>query len=304
MATLTDDIKREALRLGFDKIGVTPAAALGEEANRLREWLAQGYHGTMSWMERTGEKRSDPRAVYPDARSVVCVAMNYYTALRYSDEPGTGRISRYAWGEDYHRILTARLEELLASIKRLSPGADGRVYVDTGPLMEKVLAQRAGLGWEGKHTNLITREVGSWVFLGEILLNLELEYDAPATDHCGSCTRCIEACPTDAIVAPYVLDSSKCISYLTIEHRGEIDPKLGAEFDSWIFGCDICQDVCPWNQRFSKESAIPEFRPLPGNLAPRLDEIRALSEKEFRARYRSSPVKRAKHAGMVRNASL
>ncbi len=303
MGGLTSDIKREGRLLGFDKIGVARAEALARDATRLETWLGSGYQGSMSWMARTKEKRTDPRLVYPEARSILSVAMNYYTPVRHDNRPGIGKISRYAWGEDYHRILTARLDLLLASIRKLSPGADGRVYVDTGPVMEKVWAQRAGIGWEGKHTNLITKEVGSWVFLGEILLNIELEYDVPATDHCGTCTRCIEACPTDAIIAPYVLDSTKCISYLTIEHRGEIEKELGAKFESWIFGCDICQDVCPWNQRFSTESAVPEFAPHPGNAAPNLAELQALSAEEFRARYRTSPVKRATHAGLVRNAS-
>jgi epoxyqueuosine reductase len=220
---LTALIKARALELGFCKVGVAAAGALTPEGGRLQEWLAQGYHGTMDWMARNAERRSDPREILPGARSVLSVAMNYYTEVRHSDDPGAGKISRYAWGDDYHDIVKPKLLELLAYIQTNVPGAEGVAYVDTGPVLEKAWAARAGLGWEGKHTNLITQEFGRGFFWGNHP-ERRAEYDAPATDHCGTCTLCIEACPTDAIVQPYVLDSNRCISYLTIKHRERSQP--------------------------------------------------------------------------------
>ena len=305
MNSISDRIKEEARRLGFEKIGFARAEILAAEGPHLLQWLARGYQGTMSWMDRTKSKRVDPRQVYEGALSVVSVAMNYYTDAQHPEKgSGTGKISRYAWGDDYHEILSERLEQLLENIKRIAPGADGKVYVDTGPVMEKVWAQHAGIGWIGKHTNLITPDLGSWVFLGEILLNVELEYDQPATDHCGTCTLCIEACPTEAIVEPYVLDSTKCISYLTIEHRGPIPAELGEKFENWVFGCDICQDVCPWNLKFQTSGNIAGFDPRIGNVAPQLAELAEIGDNEFRDRYRNSPVKRAKADGLRRNAAV
>ena len=301
---LTHYIKQEALRLGFDKVGIAPAARLDEEAAHLEQWLARGYHGSMEWMAKKFEKRVDPTLILPDAKSVIAVALNYYTPVHHSDNELAGKISRYAWGDDYHDIMSIRLEELLDSVKAMEPSAAGKAYVDTGPVMDKVWAQRAGIGWLGKHTNVITQEFGSWLFLGEIILNLELEYDSPATDHCGECTLCIEACPTQAIAEPYVVDSNRCISYLTIEHRGEIAQELGEELNRWIYGCDICQDVCPWNQKFSTPTSVGEFYPREHNRAPKLEEVAAMTSEEFRARYRKSPVKRTKHAGLTRNASV
>jgi len=198
--------------------------------------------------------------------------------------------------------LTPRLVELLDFIKSEVPSANGKVYVDTSPVMDKVWAVRAGIGWEGKHTNVISREYGSWIFLGEIILDLALEYDEPSADYCGTCTRCIDACPTHAIVEPYVLDSNLCISYLTIEHQGEIPEALIPHFENWIYGCDICQDVCPWNKRFSKPTSERAFAPRFENLAPQIDEIVRMSEEDFQKNYRRSPMKRAKHAGLTRNA--
>ncbi len=301
---LTAAIKKQASLIGFDKVGIARADRLESESAHLAEWLARGYHASMAWMQRNSEKREDPRSLLPGARSVVAVAMNYYTEHEHSDDPGTGKISRYAWGNDYHAILTKRLEQLLEFISSLDPAARGKVYVDTGPVLEKQWAQRAGIGWEGKHTNVITREFGSWVFLGEIILDLDLEYDQEALDRCGTCTRCIEACPTGAIVEPYVLDSNLCISYLTIEHRGAIAQELGERFDRWIFGCDICQDVCPWNRKFATPAGEPGFQPREGNLSPRISDFTEMSPQEFEEKFRGSPVRRAKHEGMVRNASI
>ena len=301
---VSQKIRSHALDLGFSHVGISPADPLLREGERLREWLARGYHGTMDWMERRVEKRSDPREVLPGARSIIVTAMNYYVPVRHSQEAAIGKISRYAWGDDYHDVVRERLELLLSFIQSCISDVHAKIYVDTGPVMEKALAQRAGIGWIGKHTNLITHDHGSWVFLGEILLDVELEYDHADIDHCGSCTLCIEACPTDAIVEPYVLDSNLCISYLTIEHRGEIEDKLGEKFDRWIYGCDICQDVCPWNHKFSKPSKEEGFSPRQHNVAPNLAEWKNMNEEDFRDKFRESPMKRTKHSGLKRNIEI
>ncbi|HTP13149.1 MAG TPA: tRNA epoxyqueuosine(34) reductase QueG [Bacteroidota bacterium] len=301
--SLTDSIRTKALELGFSKVGFAAAEPLSEEADHLREWIARRFHATMAWMERGVEKRTDVRQVLRGARSVVSLALNYYTDVRHTDDDATGKISRYAWGDDYHLVMTDRLERLLAEVRAIDTGIHGKVYVDTGPVMDKVWAARAGLGWQGKHTNLITKEYGSWVFLGELLLDCELEYDEPVADACGTCTACIDACPTDAIVAPYVLDSSKCISYLTIEHRGDIAPDLGNKLEGWVYGCDICQDVCPWN-RFQKATDVGAFEPREWNIAPDLKGAATITKEEFSNRFRRSPVKRTKREGFVRNAEL
>ncbi len=296
--SLTARIKSQANDLGFCKVGVARANEL--EGKHLREWLARGYHGTMDWMQRNSEKRSDVRRILPEAKSVVCVAMNYYTDIQHSSDPDVGKISRYAWGDDYHIVMTERLEKLQKFIEAEIPGVQAKLYVDTGPVMDKVWAARAGLGWQGKHTNLITKEYGSWVFLGEIIMDRELEYDQPIEDFCGSCTACIDACPTGAITEPYVLDSNKCISYLTIEHRGDIPEQLAPQFENWIYGCDICQDVCPWN-KFQQETKESAFTPREYNRNPILSELESITEKEFQEMFRRSPIKRTKHRGFVRN---
>ena len=298
---LIEEIKKKAFELGFQKVGIARAERLGEEAEHLEQWLQKKYHGTMQWVEKNFEKRVNPNAILPDAKSVISVAMNYYTDVEHSPVEDTGKISRYAWGDDYHEVLSSRLEKLMEFIKTKSQDADGKVYVDTGPVMDKVWAQRAGIGWIGKHTNVITQEHGSWVFLGEIILNVELEYDLPATDHCGDCVLCIEACPTQAITQPYVLDSQRCISYLTIEHRGEIAEELGERFDRWIYGCDICQDVCPWNEKFSTPTLLKEFYPREHNIAPKLSEWSGITQEEFSNKFKNSPMKRTKLSGLKRN---
>ena len=301
---MTNEIKRKAIELGFSKIGIARSESLGKESSQLQEWLALGYHATMSWMERNVDKRADPELILPNAKSVIVIAMNYYTPVEHGDNDKTGKISRYAWGDDYHEVLHQRLEQLLDYIKQQEATTIGKVYVDTGPVMEKIWAQRAGIGWEGKHTNVITKEYGSWVFLGVIILNIELEFDQPAIDHCGTCTLCIEACPTQAIIEPYVLDSNLCISYLTIEHRGEIATELGKKFDQWIYGCDICQDVCPWNQKFESPSLIKEFYPREFNITPNLASFMEMSKKEYEESYKKSPMKRTKYEGLQRNAVI
>ncbi len=303
-AQLTKEIRTQAQAIGFSKVGFARAERLEPEGTRLKEWLDRGFHGTMGWMKNDPDRRGDPSKILPGAKSVVSVALNYYTEMEHAETASTGKISRYAWGDDYHLIVRKKLEELFAFIREHSPETEGKVYVDTGPLLEKAWAERAGVGWEGKHTNVITKEFGSWVFLGEILLTTELEYDAPATDHCGTCTLCIEACPTVAIVEPYLLDSTKCISYLTIEHRGEIAAQLGERFDRWIYGCDICQDVCPWNHKFSVASEVDGFSPRAETLAPDLDHVQRMTQEEFSRIFTKSPVKRTKLAGLRRNAAV
>lgn len=297
---LTRWIKNKAFEIGFSKIGIAPCEPLKEEGEHLVEWLRRKYHGEMKWMEEKKEVRIDPRKILPSAKSILSVAYNYYVPIAHADDDEHGKISRYAWGKDYHTVVKEKLIELLQHIQTRVPECEGKVYVDTGPVMEKAWAMRAGIGWIGKNTNILTREYGSWVFLGEILLNLELEYDTPATDFCGTCTACIQACPTQALVNAYVLDATRCISYLTIEQKGEIPPKLGENFRNWVFGCDICQDVCPWN-RFAKPTTEESFYPSPQNIAPLLVELAAITEEEFSRRFKGTPVKRAKYSGFLRN---
>ncbi|HEY0097951.1 MAG TPA: tRNA epoxyqueuosine(34) reductase QueG [Pyrinomonadaceae bacterium] len=299
----TARLKERALELGFDKVGIVAAAPLDAERARLEEWLRRGYHGEMNWMAREPERRTDPRLVMPGARSVVVVALNYFTPHTHDADPAQGKISRYAWGDDYHDVVGGKLKELLAWIKEECPEAEGKTCVDIQPLMDKAWAARAGLGWIGKHTNLITREYGSWVFLGELLLNLELEYDAVASeDHCGTCTLCIESCPTEAITEAYVVDSNRCISYATIELRTpEIPEAVAPHLEGWLYGCDICQDVCPWN-RFEQPTTETRFEPREGEVAASLSDLLALTPDAYAARFRRSAIKRAKLIGLQRNA--
>jgi epoxyqueuosine reductase len=296
-------IKEQALELGFDKVGIVAATALTDEAENLREWLSRGLHGQMSYMARDPQQRSDPRLLMPSAKSVVCVALNYFQPGKHSDDPEIGRISRYAWGDDYHEVLRDKLNALLAWIIAQEPAVEGKICVDTSPMMDKAWAARAGLGWIGKHTNLISKELGSWLFLGELLLSIELEvenYIEP--DHCGKCTACLDACPTGAIIAPYQLDATRCISYGTIELRDpELPEVIGDHLENWVFGCDICQDVCPWS-RFSKETTEDRFTARPGIIEPRLQELIAMSQEDFSTTFRKSAIKRAKLSGLQRNA--
>ena len=300
---LTDQIKKRARTEGFDKVGIVRAEKLESERPRLEQWLARGYHGEMNWMARDVEQRTDPRRLFPQARSVVVVAVNYYTTHKHSNNRGTGKVSRYAWGDDYHEVVGDKLHALLAWIKEQYPEAEGKVCVDIQPVMDKTWAARAGLGWIGKHTNLITLEYGSWVFIGELLLNLELEYESkPVEDHCGSCTLCLDACPTRAIVEPYVVDSNLCISHATIESRAPEIPKTVAEkMEGWVYGCDICQDVCPWN-RFEQPTNEKQFEPRPGNVNADLSELIQLTPETYTERFRHSAMKRAKLSGLQRNA--
>jgi epoxyqueuosine reductase len=269
----------------------------------LKEWLERGYHGEMSWMSRDVEKRISPVEIFPHARSVVVVALNYYTPHQHQQSPATGKVSRYAWGDDYHDVLKAKLTSLLSWIREQEPGAEGKICVDIQPTMDKAWAVRAGLGWLGKHSNVITPEHGSWVFLGELFLNLELEEDTGLIqDHCGTCTLCIDACPTAAITEPYVVDSNKCISYATIELRTpEFPVQVEDNLSGWLYGCDICQDVCPWN-RFEEVTAETRFAPREGNVNPSLNDILELTPETYAARFRGSAMKRAKLSVLQRNA--
>jgi epoxyqueuosine reductase len=300
---LTRKIKERAYSEGFQKVGVVRAEALVPEGERLREWLDRGFQGEMQWMARDPAQRSDPRLLFPKARSVVVVALNYYTPHEHARSDSTGKISRYAWGDDYHDVVGEKLRSLLSWIREEWPEAEGKACVDIQPVMDKAWAVRAGLGWIGKHSNLITREYGSWVFLGELLLNLELEYDAERVeDHCGSCTLCLEMCPTRAIAEPYVVDSNKCISYATIELRApEVPEEVARNLDGWLYGCDVCQDVCPWN-RFEQPSEEARFEPREGSPSADLSDILALTPEGYSERFRRSPIKRAKLAGLRRNA--
>ncbi len=296
-------LKQQARAKGFDMVGIVRADVLNAEHERLQEWLERGYQGEMKWMARDPETRTDPRKFFPQARSVVVVALNYYTPEKHSADSGTGKVSRYAWGDDYHEVVGSRLSALLSWIKDHVPDAEGKVCVDIQPLMDKAWAARAGLGWIGKHSNLITQTYGSWVFIGELLLNLELDYDREQVeDHCGSCTLCIDACPTNAITEAYVVDSRRCISYGTIELRApEIPREISDHLDGWLYGCDICQDVCPWN-RFEQTTAEKRFEPRPGNVNASLSNILDLTPDQYAERFRNSAMKRAKLAGLQRNA--
>jgi epoxyqueuosine reductase len=308
---LSAAIKHAAYELGFDAVGIAAVTPADDRAAmpllaRLRSWLERGYHGTMDWMARNPAKRADPRLVLPGCRSIISVGMNYLTEHRADERTGHGRIARYAWGEDYHTVLGDRLAHLEERVHSLSPGAITRRYVDTGPVMEKAWAERAGLGWIGKHSNLVSARFGSWLLLGEILTTLELEPDEPAVDLCGSCSLCIQACPTNALPEPYVVDATRCVSYLTIEFRGPaeaIPAEIRARMGNRIFGCDDCLDACPFNLR-SEPGREPAFQPTPVRLAPDLDDLQRMDEHTFDATFRRSPIKRAKHAGLLRNVSI
>jgi len=300
---ITREIKRRALDIGFHKVGIVPAEELSAERDRFQEWLARGYHGEMDWIARDPGTRDDPRMLFPDARSVIAVALNYHTPHQHAHNQHTGKVSRYAWGDDYHEVVGERLRELLDWIKLRWPAAEGKVCVDIQRTMDKAWAVRAGLGWMGKHTNIITQDYGSWVFLGELLLNLELEYDREeVADQCGTCTLCIDACPTGAIVEPYAVNSNLCISHATIESRAtEMLAEVADHLEGWIYGCDICQDVCPWNHT-ARESDVPAFEPRAGNVNAVLSEILELTPEAYAARFRNSAMKRAKITGLKRNA--
>ena len=297
-------IRVTAHNLGFSKIGITPAKPDPISEKKLTTWLGKDYHSTMRWMEIKSDERGNIHNYYPQAKSVISLALNYFTgtASRLED---VGKISNYAWGDDYHDLIKPRLYKLLNEIKSVYPEVNGIACVDTSPIMEKDLAQKAGLGWIGKHTNLLTRDFGSWIFLGELILDITLEYDTPFTeDLCGTCTACLDSCPTDAFPEPSVLDSSKCISYLTIEHRGDLPAEMEDKISGWIYGCDICQEVCPWNIKFSQISKESTFQPKPNLQNRNINEWHNLSKEKFKEIFKESAVKRTKYEGLKRNINL
>ncbi|HUP00301.1 MAG TPA: tRNA epoxyqueuosine(34) reductase QueG [Gemmatimonadota bacterium] len=301
-AELTRRIKVEARKLGFDLVGVARAEAV-TEAPFVSEWLGRGYHGTMDWMANHFVKRTDPRALVPGCRSIVCVALLYHRPDTDAPRPDGAEVATYAWGEDYHRVLKDKLHILLERGRALDPSFEGRAFTDSAPVMDRYWAERAGLGWRGKNTNLLNTRLGSFFFLGELLVRAELAPDEPGTDHCGSCTRCLEACPTGALVEPYVLDARRCISYWTIEHREGLAPEQEDAVGAWLFGCDICQDVCPWN-RSAPESSEPRFESRPERWPTSLDDLLALGENAFERLFGDTAVERVRRRGLVRNAAI
>lgn len=292
-------IKSEAKRLGFDYVGISKADFLEEEAPRLENWLNNKMHGQMSYMENYFDKRLDPRLLVPGAKSVISLLLNYYPSEEQND-PSAPKISKYAYGKDYHFVIKDKLNQFLEFIKENIGEVDGRAFVDSAPVLDKAWAKKSGLGWIGKNSNLINKSSGSFYFIAELILDLDLEYDGAVKDYCGTCTKCIDACPTDAIVAPYVVDGSKCISYYTIELKENIPNEVKGKFDEWIFGCDICQDVCPWN-RFSKPHAEPHFKANGELLNMKKEDWYELTEETFRRVFKDSAVKRTKFSGLKRN---
>lgn len=310
--TSADQIKQQALEIGFHRVGIatvpadlTQLSAAYNPIAALQAWLDRGYEADMAWMHSA--RRQDIREIMPDVQSVICVALNYYTPHERPDGQQYAKISRYGWGRDYHRVMEKRLKQLASWMRShfadTHPDLHLRYYADTGPVQDKVWAERAGLGWIAKNGNLITRDYGSWVFLGEILTNLPLPPDTPHTQHCGTCTRCLEACPTLAITEPFVVDANRCLAYHTIENRAETLPKeIASQAQGWVAGCDICQDVCPWNQRFAQPTNVEDFQPYPDNVAPTLAELAQLTDEDHDQRFRASALRRIKPDMFRRNA--
>jgi epoxyqueuosine reductase len=299
----TELLRQEAFRLGFSFVGISTAGFMEPEARRLEAWLEKGYQGKMGYLENHFDKRVDPTKLVPGAKSVVSLVYNYYPSEEQRD-PAAPKLARYAYGQDYHHVLKHKLKGLLYYLQAEIGDVQGRVFVDSAPVLERDWARRSGVGWVGKNTLLIHPKAGSYFFLAELIIDLELTPDGPIKDYCGTCTRCIDACPTDAIAAEgYVLDGSKCISYLTIELREAIDEQFGSQMENWMFGCDICQEVCPWN-RFSQPHDEPAFQPHPDLLDMTRSEWLELTEETFREVFRKSAVKRAKYGGLKRNISF
>lgn len=294
----TKFIKSEALRLGFLSCGISKSGFLEEEAPRLERWLNQNQHGQMSYMENHFDKRLNPNLLVDDAKSVVSLLLNYYPSETQTDD--SYKISKYAYGQDYHHVIKEKLKELLFSIQNEIGEVSGRAFVDSAPVLDKAWAAKSGLGWIGKNSNLLTKSLGSFYFIAELIIDLELDYDNPTTDHCGSCTACLDACPTEAIVAPYVVEGSKCISYFTIELKDNIPTEMKGKFNDWAFGCDICQDVCPWN-RFSKSHNEPLFNPNPELLSMTKKDWEEITAETFQKVFKNSPIKRTKFEGLKRN---
>ncbi|CAN5197203.1 tRNA epoxyqueuosine(34) reductase QueG [soil metagenome] len=294
-------IKNEAKRLGFEQVGFAPAGFLEDEAPRLESWLSKGFHGQMKWMENHFDMRLDPTKLVPGAKSVISLMFNYFPSNIINNE-NAPKVAKYAYGEDYHFVLKDKLKDLMHYIQSEVGEVNGRVFVDSAPIMERKWAQQAGLGWIGKNTLLLNKGRGSYYFLAEIICDLELEYDGPVTDHCGTCTACIDACPTDAIT-PYEVDATKCISYLTIELKDAIPNEFAGKMENWAFGCDICQEVCPWN-RFATPHAEPAFNPSPEMANMTASDWHEITEEVFKRVFKNSPIKRTKFEGLQRNLSF
>lgn len=294
-------IKTHAQRLGFLSCGISKAEFLAEEAPRLEQWLKAGMHGQMAYMENHFDKRLDPTLLVPGAKSVVSLLYNYYPQQKQDKD--SFKISKYAYGEDYHFVVKDKLKELMHVLSEEIGEIGGRVFVDSAPVLDKVWAAKSGLGWIGKHSNLLSKKTGSFFFVAELIIDLDLEFDHPVTDHCGTCTACIDACPTQAIIKPYVVDGSKCISYATIELKEAIPTSFSGQMDDWMFGCDVCQDVCPWN-RFSKPHSESRFNPKPELLQLDKNAWRELTEEVFGELFKKSAVKRTKYTGLMRNIAF
>jgi epoxyqueuosine reductase len=301
MSINSQQIKEKARAIGFHQVGIATIVKDELARERLQAWLALGYHAGMEWMRNS--KRSDVSSLMPEARSIVCIALNYYTPHQRPQEKDCAKISRYGWGRDYHKVMHKKLKAFSQWLEAQEEGIQSRYYADTGPIQDKYWAQQAGIGWIAKNGNVITREYGSWVFLGEILTNLALTPDTPHTQHCGTCRRCLDACPTNAIAQPFVVDANRCIAYHTIENRAEQLPEsIKPHLSGWVAGCDICQDVCPWNERFAKETDVNEFQPYRENVSPTLQELAQMSEQEWDRRFRASALRRIKLEMWRRNA--
>lgn len=297
----TEVIKKKAHELGFSFCGISEATFLEEEAPRLESWLKNGFHGEMAYMENHFDKRLDPRLLVDGAKSVVSLLLNYYPS-EFQNE-NSYKISKYAYGEDYHFVIKDKLKELMHHIHEEIGEVDGRVFVDSAPVLDKAWAAKSGLGWVGKNNNLINKGNGSFFFVAELIIDLELEYDSATTNHCGTCTACIDACPTQAIESPYIVNGSKCISYLTIELKDEIPNQFKNQLDDWMYGCDVCQDVCPWN-RFSKPHSEPLFTPKKQLLDYSKNDWEDLTQELFQEIFKKSAVKRAKYIGLMRNIAF
>lgn len=305
MNKITNDIViQKANSIGFDLVGFAKVEKLSDEVNHLDEWLKQGYLGGMKYMERNIEKKKDVSLILHDVKSVISLAVNYHTNYKRTNNKNFGKVSSYAWGKDYHLIIWEMLENLKSELMEIDNEFKCKSYIDTGPVMDKAWAVKSGIGWMGKNSNIINREIGSWIFIANIFTNCEFDFSLQIPDFCGSCTDCIEACPTDAIVLDYVIDSNRCISYLTIENKGEIPQSFSDKFEGWLFGCDICQDVCPWNIKFSQPAKKTEFNPINNNAEIILNDVTEMKNDEFKSRFTNSPISRTKLKGLKRNAEF
>lgn len=302
MALTKNQVIEAAKKLGFDLVGFSSIQKLNLETENLKSWLSKNYQAGMKYMEENLDKRLDPQNILPSAKSVISLGLNYYLNEEFENKPNYGKVSRYAWGKDYHLIIWEKLSQLIANLQESDKNFEAKSYIDTGPVMDKAWAVKSGLGWMGKHSNIINREIGSWFFIANIFNNYDFEPDKQIEDFCGTCTACIDACPTDAIIQDYVIDSNKCISYLTIENKKEISEEFREKFENFIFGCDICQDVCPWNNKFSVQTFVKDFQPI--NKEINLNEFDEMTNSQFKKKYGISPINRARVKGMRRNAEF